>query len=86
MTDFNSLRANSVYGTRHKLEQLFQKIEDATRCRGWLIFYTHDVQNDHSPYGCSPSFFEAVVKKCSDMGVRTATISDAIDLIEQELL
>jgi peptidoglycan/xylan/chitin deacetylase (PgdA/CDA1 family) len=35
------------------------------RRRGWLIFVTHDVVADPSPCGCSPEFFERVVRYAS---------------------
>ena len=60
--DLNLLRANSLYSRSWDLEGVHALLERNERCRGWLIFYTHDVSPSPSRFGCTPGEFEAVVR------------------------
>src|SRR5579872_7001445 len=59
--DLNLLRANRLYGDLAGNEHVDQLVEENARRRTWLIFYTHDVRPNASPYGCTPALFEAAV-------------------------
>lgn len=82
-TDLCNLRAVKLYENKHSLDQIFENIQKAIDHNAWLIFYTHDVSNDPSKHGCSPGYFEAVVKECVAGGFRVATIDEAMDLVER---
>jgi len=45
---------------------------------GWLIFYTHDIQDAPSPYGCTAAHFESVVKLAAQSRSRIATVAAAL--------
>jgi peptidoglycan/xylan/chitin deacetylase (PgdA/CDA1 family) len=60
--DLNLLNANPLYGGVDHLDGVERLIRENARQRGWLIFYTHDVQQTPSPYGCTPEFLQAVGK------------------------
>ena len=49
---------------------------NAKRC-GWLIFATHDVSADPSPYGCSPGFLDDVVRYASQSGALLLPVGEA---------
>jgi peptidoglycan/xylan/chitin deacetylase (PgdA/CDA1 family) len=59
--DLNLLRANRLYGGINRLEQVRKLIQTNEREKGWLIFYTHDVSESPSAYGCTPMLLEASV-------------------------
>jgi peptidoglycan/xylan/chitin deacetylase (PgdA/CDA1 family) len=59
--DLNLLRANSLYSRSFDLESLQRLLALNKRRRGWLIFYTHDVSESPSPFGCTPGEFESVL-------------------------
>ena len=44
------------------IDEVKGMIDLNTSLKGWLIFVTHDVRDDPSPYGCLPKFFGEVVK------------------------
>jgi peptidoglycan/xylan/chitin deacetylase (PgdA/CDA1 family) len=52
------------------IDDITKLVEQNAAARGWLIFATHDVAEAASPYGCSPGFFEAVVRAAVDSGSR----------------
>jgi hypothetical protein len=60
--DLNLLRANCLYYWSFDLEVVSRLIKENGVRRGWLIFYTHDLSNRPSEFGCTPAQFESVVK------------------------
>ncbi len=48
--------------------------------RGWLIFFTHDVSDDPSPYGCWTKTFEAVADAVARRGLRVLPVKNAVGL------
>jgi len=55
-------------------------IEDNARRRGWLIFATHDVTTQPSPWGCTPGLLEAVVRHALRTGSRVLPVREALRL------
>jgi peptidoglycan/xylan/chitin deacetylase (PgdA/CDA1 family) len=71
--DFANLRANPVGACGN--EARVSRLIDAARARnGWLIFYTHDLAETPSTYGCTPQWFDRVVAlaaaRCAVLPVR----------------
>ncbi len=56
-------------------------IEENRRRRGWLILATHDVVGDPSPFGCTPQFFEAVVRCAIESGARILPVIRAYEAL-----
>ncbi len=79
--DLNNLKSMRLYEKNYTPEEIFGFLEQARKIRGWLIFYTHDIQASYSPYGCSPSYFEKAVKYCHDQGLRVLPVCEALDQI-----
>jgi peptidoglycan/xylan/chitin deacetylase (PgdA/CDA1 family) len=52
-------------------------VDTNTAARGWLIFATHDVSSNPSPYGCTPQFLEDVVRYVSQAGAELLPVSEA---------
>lgn len=59
--DLADLFSTSLYSHNFDRERLCQLIDDAQAGSGWLIFYTHDVAEDPSPFGCTPEQFQSIV-------------------------
>lgn len=53
-------------------------LEENARTRGWLIFATHDVTPNPSPWGCTPAFLEAVVRHALRTGARVLPVREAL--------
>lgn len=64
--DLNLLHAcfiDRLHGiNRPSMEETKALIDGNRKSCGWLIFVTHDVQENHSRYGCTPDFFEEVLR------------------------
>ncbi len=59
--DLNLLRANSLYSGCLDLETIGRLIDANYKCNGWLIFYTHDISEMPSPFGCTPGDLKRVI-------------------------
>lgn len=81
LVDLAHLQAQELYDASSTLEQMTTLLKEVIRVRGWLIFYTHDVDPDPSSIGCSPAYFEAVVKTVKDLGIEITTVTEALKRI-----
>jgi hypothetical protein len=67
--DLNCLRSCFIdQRQRDNLEYFVELIGRNVRQKGWLIFSTHDIAPDPSPFGCSPRVFEEIVRRAVDSG------------------
>lgn len=69
-----SLEAGPVAGLTAE-----QWITEAVKQCGWLIFFTHDVRDDHSVYGTTPAVLEKAIDDALKAGCRVLTTSRALD-------
>jgi hypothetical protein len=83
MADLNLLKAffldvrngNTIDTVRHLIDR-------NSECRGWLIFATHDVDENPSPYGCAQEFFEEVVAYSVNSGASLLPVGKACQEIQ----
>lgn len=59
--DLADLFSTSLYTSNFDRNRLCRLIDDAQAGNAWLIFYTHDVAEEPSPFGCTPAHFQAIV-------------------------
>src|SRR4051812_21186347 len=76
-TDLNLLKAVALY-SQHSEARFFDAITEARRERAWLIFYTHDIADSPSRFGCSVDLFERVVTAAQRSGVMVAPVRDCL--------
>lgn len=80
--DLNLLRANSLYSRTFDSRLIERMMAQNSASKGWLIFYTHDVRDNPSPFGCTPQQLEFVVRRAVKiLGARVLTVSEAIESI-----
>ncbi|HEV3483136.1 MAG TPA: polysaccharide deacetylase family protein [Candidatus Acidoferrales bacterium] len=80
LVDLNLLRATSLYGGIEQLAGAGSLINRNAEQRAWLIFYTHDVQANPTPYGCTPQLLEQVVCAALRSGARIGTVGEVLTL------
>jgi peptidoglycan/xylan/chitin deacetylase (PgdA/CDA1 family) len=78
--DFAQLKAVGL--ERRSLEGLDAEawLDRVQAERGWLIFFTHDVSDDPSAYGCFRGAFEAVADAVARRGIRVLPVKNAVGL------
>jgi peptidoglycan/xylan/chitin deacetylase (PgdA/CDA1 family) len=79
--DLNQLAAYFLEKSRENIQAVKNLIDLSQAARGWIIFATHDVSSTPSPYGCSPAFFEDVVRYAVDSGARVLPVARALEVI-----
>jgi peptidoglycan/xylan/chitin deacetylase (PgdA/CDA1 family) len=82
VTDLNFLSAFFLEKSRDNPEVVKTLIDQNARARGWLIFATHDVCADPSPFGCTPDFFEQVVQWSLESGARILPVVKALEVVQ----
>lgn len=60
---------------RHEIERAF---DEAQTYNGWLIFYTHDVADEPSPYGCSPDLLKHALEAASRRKIPVLNMAEAL--------
>ncbi len=60
-------------------------IDDVANQPGWLIFFTHDIAETPTSYGCTPDTFEHLVRHARDRGCRLLTVEDATAALGWEM-
>ena len=83
VVDLNYLCAFFLEKSRDAPGEVKRLIDENSRAGGWLIFATHDVRTDPSPYGCTPAFFEQVVQWSLDSGARVLPVVQALSVLQR---
>ncbi len=81
-TDLNQLSAYFLEKSRHNIQSVKNLIEQNRQDRGWLIFATHDISDDPSPFGCTPEFFQDVVQYAVRSGARVLPVVKALEVLQ----
>jgi glycosyltransferase involved in cell wall biosynthesis/peptidoglycan/xylan/chitin deacetylase (PgdA/CDA1 family) len=81
IADANQLSAFFLEKSRHNLNAVLDLIDYNRRVRGWLIFATHDISGDPTPFGCTPEFFEQVVQHSVKSGAQIVTVNQALQVL-----
>ena len=66
-----------------KLETVYSWIDQAIQKNAWLIIYTHDIQENPSKWGCTPAFFESVLRYCSQKNIKGYTVNEALTMVSR---
>lgn len=80
VTDLNYLCAVFLEKTIENPAVVKSLIDQNARATGWLIFATHDVCPNPSPFGCTPAFFEQVVQWSIKSGARILPVVQALQV------
>jgi glycosyltransferase involved in cell wall biosynthesis/peptidoglycan/xylan/chitin deacetylase (PgdA/CDA1 family) len=76
--DLNQLSAYFLEKSRGNLQPIKDLIDRNRQARGWLIFATHDISDNPTPFGCVPEFFEQVVQYAVNSGARILPVGQAL--------
>ncbi len=58
---------------------LVWQIDEVVKNPGWLIFFTHDVSDTPTPYGCTPSTFSTLVRYAVSSNCLVLPVRDALE-------
>ena len=78
VVDLQFLRATPLIDRDIDRDGIDRAFEEAVANNGWLIFYSHDVATEPSPYGCSPSLLRHALDAASRRNVQILSVADAL--------
>jgi peptidoglycan/xylan/chitin deacetylase (PgdA/CDA1 family) len=58
---------------------LTARIDEVAREPGWLVFFTHDISDDPTDYGCRPQTLDRLVAYAIEKGCTVETVDAALD-------
>jgi peptidoglycan/xylan/chitin deacetylase (PgdA/CDA1 family) len=76
--DLQFLRAMPLIDRRIDRDGIERAFDEAETANGWLIFYTHDVADEPSPYGCSPSLLNHALEAASRRKIGVFNMAEAL--------
>jgi|ERR1700722_280659 len=80
-TDLNQLSAFFLEKSTHRIQEVKRMIDSNRQALGWLIFATHDVSQNPSPFGCTPEFFAEIVRYAVSSGSLILPVVRALEMI-----
>jgi peptidoglycan/xylan/chitin deacetylase (PgdA/CDA1 family) len=81
--DLALLKSVPIY-SRGGSPRLALYLDELQSCNGWLIFYTHDVSERPSPYGCTPSKLKSVIRRAREMGASVLPVGAVVDKLRKD--
>jgi peptidoglycan/xylan/chitin deacetylase (PgdA/CDA1 family) len=78
MVDLQYLRATPLVEAHIDRAGIDTAFDEAVAQNGWLIFYSHDVANVPSPYGCSPPFLRHALDAAAQRNIPILSIAEAL--------
>jgi peptidoglycan/xylan/chitin deacetylase (PgdA/CDA1 family) len=76
--DLQFLRAMPLIDRRIDRDGIERAFDEAETANGWLIFYTHDVADEPSPYGCSPALLNEALQAASRRKIPVLNMTEAL--------
>jgi peptidoglycan/xylan/chitin deacetylase (PgdA/CDA1 family) len=76
--DLAQLKAVAIEHRRWRPEEIGAVIARARATAGWLIFFTHDVDDAPSPFGCTPAMLRYVLDRLVEAGVEILPVKHAM--------
>jgi peptidoglycan/xylan/chitin deacetylase (PgdA/CDA1 family) len=76
--DLQYLRATPLIERDTDTDGIDRAFDEAVAKNGWLIFYSHDVEDAPSPYGCSPSFLRHALEAASRRKIPILSVAEAL--------
>jgi peptidoglycan/xylan/chitin deacetylase (PgdA/CDA1 family) len=76
--DLQFLRAMPLIDRRIDRDEIERAFDQAQNANGWLIFYSHDVADRPSPYGCSPALMNYALEAASRRQIPVLNMAEAL--------
>lgn len=79
--DLSALRSIALYESSG-IDKAKYWIKKLNKTGGWLVFYTHDVDDSPSRFGCSVNLFNQVLELCVAERIKIMTVADVTRLCQ----
>lgn len=78
--DFAQLKSVSLERRAFDERAIEYWLDRTQAAKGWLIFFTHDISDDPSPYGCFTDAFARVADSVARRGIRVLPVKNVAGL------
>jgi peptidoglycan/xylan/chitin deacetylase (PgdA/CDA1 family) len=78
VADLQFLRATPLVNRNIDCDGIDRVFDEAVATNGWLIFYSHDVADEPSPYGCTPSLLKHALEAAAVRKIQMLSVADAL--------
>lgn len=85
VADLNNLSAYFLEKSTNDPSAVKEMINRNRAAKGWLVFATHDVDESHTRWGCSPKFFEDIVEYSVNSGALILPVGKALETLAHEI-
>lgn len=75
------LKAVEIRQPDPEARALTRWIDEVVDMPGWLVFFTHDIAPNPTPYGCTPGTFEHLVRHTVERGCTVLPVDRMLDRI-----
>lgn len=82
VVDLNQIMSMPLFSGQC-LEAAHKVISNLATRPAWVTFFTHDICDDHSPWGCTPAEFASIIKAVKDSGADVLPVDQAIDFLKE---
>ena len=79
--DLAALRAERLYSARIDSLKLRALLRDTATQNGWLNLYTHDVAENPTQFGCTPTLLQGAIDTALQEGCEILTVKNALGAI-----
>jgi peptidoglycan/xylan/chitin deacetylase (PgdA/CDA1 family) len=80
-TDISLLKANGIQSDRGGIAECLDYLKELENTGGWMIIFTHDVQDEPTEWGCSTSDFQTLVDAVHATGFDVQSVGDVLENI-----
>lgn len=77
-TDLAQLWAAPLEARSWRADKVERLVADVAKGGGWLIFYSHDVSENPTPYGCTPAMLEHALQSLAAAGIGALPLAQVL--------
>jgi peptidoglycan/xylan/chitin deacetylase (PgdA/CDA1 family) len=81
ISDFNCLSAISLQSPSFSTSLVDFWLDEVSRCRGWLIFFTHGISPEPGRYDLTPHMLEALLTGCLRRGLQILPVESVARML-----
>ena len=73
------LKANGIQSDRGGTAECLDYLKELENTGGWMIIFTHDVQDEPTEWGCSTSDFQTLADAVHAAGFDVQSVGDVLE-------
>lgn len=79
--DLGQLKAVPLESRSWRADKIERLAAEAKAANGWIIFFSHDVSNNPTPWGCTPAMLQHALRTLLHVGIGVLPVKHALALL-----